>query len=1075
MSDKFSPFDSKRLYKLIFSDFSEETLLGIPRNLFFNPSQNQSLRTEIFQNYIDTPYGVAAGPHTQMAQNIIAAWLCGARYIELKTIQTIDELDISKPCIDMQDEGYNCEWSQELKIEQSYIEYLKAWIFIHLLSNKLGYGANPGTIFNMSVGYNMEGILKKNVQWYLEKMNDCSDRKEAIINEIYELYPEISEIKIPDMISNNITLSTMHGCPREEIEKIGSYLIEEKKLHTFIKLNPTLLGPDKARRILNIQHGYKTVIPDIAFEHDLKYTNAVKIIKSLSEKAQKNKVFFGVKLTNTLECSNHRNVFSDGEKMMYMSGKGLHPLAIHLAKKLQNEFNGCLHISFSGGADCFNINKILSCGIFPITVCSDILKPGGYGRLFQYAQNIKKESISKDISENLTNLNVYAEEVIADKKYSKEIIGEPNIKTSRKLSYFDCINAPCIHTCPTHQDIPLYMQYSAMQRFDKALQTIIKTNPLPAICGLVCDHECQGKCTRINYDDPLMIREIKRFITEQQSKITITKKKANNLKVAVIGAGPSGLSCSYYLALEGFQVTIYETKAFAGGMVGDAIPAFRITQEAINKDIERIKSIGVHIIFNSKVDKSTFEQIRKKNNFIFIAVGAQKAKSLSLKDIEAKGVLDPLDFLSAVKKGKPLIHGNKVAVVGGGNTAFDVARTAKRIVGEKGKVAIIYRRTIKDMPADEEEIKAALAEKIEIVENVLPEQILSKGNKMVGLSCVKMQPGEIDSSGRAKPVKVENSDFVMEFETLISALGQEIEVEFLEEKPVRFSDNSYKTQYENIFIGGDAIRGASTVIKAIADGRLAAVEIINHAIKKYQFIQKTEKKHSYTELMIMRSRRQYKNIPSKNFKPPFISINQAPAPGLTLIEAVSEASRCLHCDELCNICVTVCPNRAIFPYTTLIQKLLLQKAVLKNNKEVVFEDDDEMNISQSYQVLNIADLCNECGNCTTFCPTSGKPFADKPRFFISIEKFRQSNSGFFLSKLEKKTVLIKKEQNTVSTLSYDGDKLIYENESVLACFLNPGFELIHVRFFDRNLTKYHFKEAAEMYVLFNAIKALNFL
>jgi putative selenate reductase len=134
-----------------------------------------------------------------------------------------------------------------------------------------------------------------------------------------------------------------------------------------------------------------------------------------------------------------------------------------------------------------------------------------------------------------------------------------------------------------------------------------------------------------------------------------------------------------------------------------------------------------------------------------------------------------------------------------------------------------------------------------------------------------------------------------------------------------------------------------------------------------------------------------------------------------------------------------------------------------------------MNISQSYQVLNIADLCNECGNCTTFCPTSGKPFADKPRFFISIEKFRQSNSGFFLSKLEKKTVLIKKEQNTVSTLSYDGDKLIYENESVLACFLNPGFELIHVRFFDRNLTKYHFKEAAEMYVLFNAIKALNFL
>jgi len=1087
MSDKFAPLNIKQLYEYIFSDSSGHTILGIPAPLFFNPKQNAPLHTEIFDQPIATPFGVAAGPHSQMAQNIIAAWLCGARYIELKTVQTLDELKISKPCIDMQDEGYNCEWSQELKIEESFSEYLKAWIFIHLISHKLGYGNHPHTVFNMSVGYNYEGICNENVQWFLNKMKDCTSEKEAMINSLAGLYPEIKQINIPSTISDNITLSTMHGCPPEEIEKIGRYFIEEKKLHTFIKLNPTLLGAEELRRILNTLHHHKTTVPDEAFEHDLKYENAVSIIKSLTVAAQKNNVFFGIKLTNTLESLNHRHVFNPEEKMMYMSGKALHPLSVNIARKLQNDFHGQLNISFSGGADCFNISRIIESGIYPVTVSSDLLKPGGYGRLYQYAQSIsdflhthKIQNLSEyfkniKISKDTTQLNIYAEEVLNDKQYSKDMFSEPNIKTGKKLSLFDCISAPCVSTCPTNQDIPDYLYYTSEKKFDDAMRVILKTNPLPAVCGMVCDHECQSKCTRINFDDPLMIREIKRFITEQKSPVKPDSGSAKKLKVAIIGAGPSGLSCGFFLALEGFQVTIHETKAFAGGMVSDAIPEFRLSKEAINSDIERIKSVGVKIIYESKIDKTAFKQLQSDNDFIFIAIGAQKAKPFNIEGSNTKGFVDPLEFLSAIKKGIHLISGNKVAVVGGGNTAFDVARTAKRIVGPNGKVSMLYRRTIQDMPADAEEIKAALAENIEIIEYVLPEKILSENNNMTGLVCSKMKPGLPDASGRAAPVKIEGSEFEMKFDTLIPALGQDIVMDFIEGPVIRNSENSYMTQFPCVFIGGDAMRGASTVIRAVADGRKAAAEIINKVPAEFNLTHKNIKQHDFIDLMTRRSLRQYRQANIGQADKQTLSLTQNNSAVLTEPYAITEAGRCLNCDELCNICVTVCPNRANFSYQVPEQKLLLQKAVRKATNEIVFEDDGELNVLQQYQVLNIADFCNECGNCTSFCPTSGKPFSDKPRFFINISKFNESDYGFYLKVFPDKITLIWKSNEEIKTLTLDHGKYIYEDDQVQTCFLDPGFEMIYVKFFDPELKEYHFREAAEMYVLLQGMKTFKFL
>ncbi|MFC2096276.1 NAD(P)-binding protein, partial [Bacteroidota bacterium] len=642
MSDKFHPISIKQLLQIIFKEYeSNKSIFGIPEELFFNPNKVNSFKVDQFNQTIDSPLGVAAGPHSQMAQNIIGAWLMGARYIELKTIQTLDELEIAKPCIDMQDEGYNCEWSQELKIEESFNEYLNAWIIIHILNHKFGWSNEIKTIFNMSVGYNLEGILKENVQWFFSKMDNCPAELNEKINEIRKIYPKIESTHIPSQISNNITLSTMHGCPANEIEDIAKYLLEEKNLHTFVKLNPTLLGPEFLREILNDKLNFKTNVPDIAFEHDLKYPDALKLIRSLQETAIQKNLQFGLKLTNTLESVNNKQIFGSDIDMMYMSGRALHPISINVAKKLQNEFKGELQLSFSAGADAFNISDILSCGFKTVTVCSDILKPGGYMRLNQYFEEIQKNNISNEISKEdaLKNLKVYAEKVLNSDLYKRKSIKDPDIKTERNLGYFDCISAPCKDTCATNQDIPDYMHFTSNGQFDKAYETILKTNPFPSITGMICDHLCQNKCTRVNYDNSLLIREVKRFISEQE-EIKLNQKSKNNIKVAIIGAGPSGLSAAYYLALAGFEIEVFESNSKAGGMVQYAIPGFRLTDEAIEKDFKRVTDLGVQIHYNQKINKEKFQTLKTNYNYLFIGVGAQLSAPYKLEGIESEGVLD---------------------------------------------------------------------------------------------------------------------------------------------------------------------------------------------------------------------------------------------------------------------------------------------------------------------------------------------------------------------------------------------------------------------------------------------------
>ncbi len=1105
MSGKFSPIPLKQLLKLIFKELSNEgTVFGIPEELFFVPGRNRALRTEIFGHSLQSPIGVAAGPHTQMAQNIVAAWLTGARYIELKTVQTLDELEVSKPCIDMQDEGYNCEWSQELRIKESFDEYLNAWIIIHILNSRFGWDENPGTVFNMSVGYDLRGIMQENVQWFLDTMNDCSYQLNERLEEILDIFPEAMKIGIPSCISGNITLSTMHGCPPDEIESIARYLIAERNLHTLVKLNPTLLGPDMLREILNDRLHFKTIVPDEAFEHDLKYDAAVRIIRSLSSLAAEKGVRFGLKLTNTLESVNNKTVFDSDVPTMYMSGRALHPISVNLARKLQEEFRGELLLSFSAGADAFNMANLIACGFMTVTVCSDLLRPGGYMRLSQYFSELNA-GLDKHNAENinafilrtaapaglnsaapayldttgliernaaaLKNLDSYSRTVTSSSAYRREYIRPPDIKSGRELDMFDCITAPCSDACATRQDIPDYLWHTSQGAIDKAFGVILRTNPFPSVTGMVCDHLCQAKCTRINYDDPLQIREVKRFISGHDEP-SLKPAPENGLRAAVIGAGPAGLSCAYYLRMAGFKVDVYEARPKAGGMVQYAIPGFRLTDGAVAKDISRIIRLGVNITFSTRIDKQKFEALKDDYPFIFIGPGAQLSTPLNIEGAGASGVIDSLQFLFRARSGKETGIGKNVVIIGGGNTAMDAARTAHRIVGREGSVTVVYRRTMNEMPADQGEIREVMKEGITLLELTAPEKIVVRDGMVAGLACSRMELKSVDSSGRPTPVKVEGSTFDLACDTVIPAIGQMTEIDIAGRDEFSVGDSPYRTRIKGVYTGGDAMRGASTAINAIADGRKAAGQIMQDAGISFS-IEKPELKRylSYSELMIKRAERIHSRPPAEPTEEERRTFSLL-SPEQDVRTITEEARRCLWCDEICSICTTVCPNFANRTYRVTPFSHMLQKAVKKEDGTIEFEEDSLFEIRQQYQILHIANFCNECGNCNTFCPTSGAPYREKPKFWLTTTSFNEAEEGYLLSVLRGKKNLIHKRKGSYATLTEISDKYIYETDFVSATFARETFRLTEVKFLTPCIKEAHFLKAAEMAVLLQGAESL---
>jgi putative selenate reductase len=1059
MEKAFRPVPFEQLAGWIFRDLeARDTVLGIPKANFQIP--HPKLAVEMFGHTVAAPLGVAAGPHTQLTQNIVASWLCGARFIELKTVQILDELTVSRPCIDSADETYNCEWSQELKLEQSFEEYLNAWVLIHALAHRMGL-KDPGTHFNMSVGYNLEGIQTERVQTFIARMRDAGEALPRAIAQVAKVYPAVRDLAIPAQLSNHITLSTMHGCPPAEIERIASYLLTDLGVDTWVKLNPTLLGPERLRGILNDTLGFDIEVPDEAFGHDPKWDDAMAMVKSLAALAKGRSNQFGLKLSNTLEVVNHRPVFPANEKMMYMSGRSLHPLTLTLADLVTEELNGEVPISFCGGADANNFADLVADGLTPVTVCTDLLKPGGYARLQQYLVNLEDAMTSTGAASLSAfaqavsgghgarfNLARHAIRAVGDDTYTRR--ARPLVfKGDRALESFDCIAAPCSEACPTHQNIPDYMWLVAHGRTGDAMDVILRTNPQPGITGSVCDHKCTERCVRNFYDSPLAIREIKRFAFESAKPAPPVAGPAKGVKVAVIGAGPSGLSAAYFLARMGFEAEVFEARQEMGGMVSGVIPGYRLTQEALDADLDRLRALGVKFHFGKALGRDvTLLGLRRDFPYVFLGVGAQKGKRLGIPNEGAPGVMDALDFLEKVRSGAPMDLGKRVLVIGGGNSAMDAARSARRLVKD-GEVTLVYRRTRAQMPADPAEVEDCILEGIGLRDLLAPASVAVGGGKAVGLVCGVMKLGERDASGRPRPVPVDGETVLVPADTIIPAISQEPVLDFLEGLDVRrkkdgtldVDPKTRETTLEGLFAGGDAVHGPSSVIQAIADGRAAAEAIGRrhglvpaaepHLDKGIPTPSAMDKKSRLT-------RPQTVPVLPVTEREGFAEVIHA----FTAEAAALEASRCLDCDDLCSLCVTVCPNRANVAYAVEPFTFQIPSLVMRGGR-LVAEGARDFRVAQTVQTLNIGDFCNECGNCDTFCPTAGAPYKDKPKFWIDPEGFREAKGDAFRMEAVAGGVSLQARLGgeAVTLVVWDG-VAEYRARDIRATFQAPAWELL---------------------------------
>ena len=964
----------------------QDTVFGVHRPYTADPKNDMT----IFTRNLETPVGPAAGPHTQLAQNIIASYYAGARFFELKTVQKMDGAELSacvnKPCILADDEGYNCEWSTELTVPDAMGEYIKAWFILHVIAKEFGLGAQDGFQFNISVGYDLAGIKGDKVNTFIDGMMEAKDtvifqecRKWLLDNaDKFQNFTREDIEAIPSNVCNSATISTLHGCPPQEIESIANYLLTEKHLNTFVKCNPTLLGYDFARKTMD-EMGYDyMVFGDFHFRDDLQYEDAVPMLTRLMKLSEELGLEFGVKITNTFPVDVTRNELPSEE--MYMSGKALFPLSISLAAKLSAEFAGKLRISYSGGADYFNIDKIVGCGIWPVTMATTLLKTGGYQRFTQVADKVEGICPKKWEGIDVDALKKLAADAITDGHHVKNIKPVPNRKSTKEVPLLDCFYAPCSEGCPIHQDIPQYVALTGEGKYKEALEVILEKNALPFITGTLCAHNCMTKCTRNFYEESVNIRGTKLTAAEHGYEQLIGEIKAgepNGKKVAVVGGGPAGIAAAYFLAREGAAVTIFEKEEKAGGVIRYVIPGFRIGDAAIDKDISFIQKMGVEIRTNTEIT-SVADLKAQGYDAVILAIGAGKPGTLKLEKGET---VNALKFLRDFKANDGKLNiGKNVVVIGGGNTAMDTARAAKRTEGVE-HVYLVYRRTKRYMPAAEDELLEVLEEGVEFKELLSPVSL--DGGRLL---CKKMKLGQMDASGRASVTETED-EVEVPADTVIVAVGEKIDTDFYtanqiavdERGKAKVNDKTLETSVSGVYVAGDGARGAATIVEGIRDAQLAVKDILGKEITRDAAVT-GDVKDCFEKKGILKHSK----------------------------EAKTEEERCLTCNKVCENCVDVCPNRA---------NISIKVPGMAMN-----------------QVIHVDYMCNECGNCKSFCPYASAPYKDKFTLFANEKDMADSkNDGFVVLDKENKTCKVRFVGQITDCKADDPADKLYDGLKKLIC------------------------------------------
>ena len=960
MSDLMKPLSFDHLMTWALEELRREgSIFGVKENQFWHPQPGRLIK-DSFGDRLASPVGPAAGPQTQLANNLLVAYLTGARFMELKTVQTIDGEElrkaVAKPCIQAEDEGYNCEWSTELTVSEAYDEYVKAYFAIAVLGIELGLGTVDEVAFNISVGYDLEGIKGDKVRPFIDAMIDASSTPifrecqawvEAHLVELSHFTREDLDNLSPQ-VSRSVTLSTMHGCPADEIERIAIHLLTEKHLNTFVKCNPTMLGYQFARDCLD-RLGYDYLsFDDHHFTEDLQYADAVQMFGRLTAEARKGGLTFGIKLTNTFPVAVSRRELPAEE--MYMSGRPLLPLSLSLALKLSRAFDGSLPISFSGGVDAFNIKEILSAGIQPVTVATTTLKPGGVTR-FRQLSSLAAEVMADYQGIDVDRLAALVEDALSDQRYHKRYREKIHSrKTASPLPLTDCYKAPCEDGgCPIHQRIPEYLKLTAAGAAKEAFDAIAVDNTAPTILGVLCAEPCRDHCTRLDYDQAIDIRGVKLAACDgaQDAFVTALTPPAllTEAKVGIIGAGPAGIAAAIFLRRNGMDVEVFEKLDGPYGIVKYIIPGFRITREQIERDYQLAVHLGVRFHFSCDPDYSV-QELKKTFTDVIIATGSWGKCPSPVREGQDH-ILDAIEFLWQANNEGGAKVGKRVAVIGAGDVAMDCVRTAARTQGVQDAV-LLYRRTEPYMPATQHEVNLVRSEGLTIEELLAP--ISYDGTTLV---CEQMKLTEEDASGRRAVVAL--GTFVnLPFDTVIGATGATIGTDAYARNGLAQNarglaqvDPNFQASIQDVYVIGDGRLGPSTIVRAIADAKIAVRAIlgkqhldIDYDIRSGKVARDQHDVHSRRGLLI------------------------------TAINGKAEGDRCLTCDVICEMCTEVCPNRANVAITV-------------------------PGFADPRQIVHIDGLCNECGNCGTFCPHAGLPYKDKITIFWSRESFDDSaNVGF---------------------------------------------------------------------------------
>lgn len=956
MSDRVQPIQFAKLMNILLNEYNrEQTVFGVEK-LFRKNTGDAKL--QIFRENLELPFGIASGSHTQYAQNIVAAYAAGSRYMELKTVQTVDgtAIRIAKPCINALDECYNVTSSTELTVEDAMNEYIKAWFAIKLIAKEFQLGDEDGVIFNMSLGYNLESIKSDKLNKFIDGLKNA--RGTAIWTECRDYaLDNLKNFKkvnaqyiagLSDAVCKTATISLHNNCKASELEEMAKYLLTEKKLNVYIKIAPTVIGYEVAKKILK-NLGYEYInFDDKYFLEDLQLNDAIPMFKKLLELAQSSKLGFGVKISNTLKV-NTMSKDVVGEEM-YLSGRSLYPLAISAAKLFTNAFDGKLHISYCGGVDAYNAHTLAKAGLWPVTLTSNILKPGGYARINQIATLLSDTSEYTDDDISPSTIEGLANSALTDPHYGKSKKAIIDRRLSEKLPLTDCFKAACKTACPIRQDIPAYIRLSSEGKNVEALKLIMEKNPLPSVISVICNHSCTNKCTRNYYDRAVSTRQIERDIVEKAydeviSTITPPPITVSGKKVAIVGGGPAGMSAAYFLAKAGVRVTIYEKSDRLGGMISQLMPEFRVPRKEIENDIDFLRRMGIGIELDTEVEEiDTLKYMGYTH--IVLAMGAWVENKPQLISGTPMNVID---FLK-ISKNSPedLKLGDNVTIMAGGNTAITAARVAKRIAGVKA-VRIICPTSRKFMFGDEGEIELAEKEGIEIWELLQPINM-----KWRALECKRMSISSIDVSGN--PNLIDSGAIVsITSDTIISAIGEKIDDKFYRRNNIATDEkgNPYLSKetlesmtLKGVYIIGDGNHGAATVAEAIADAQKAAAAILGKDRNMFD---------TYENLNVNSN---YAVVKSKK--------------GIVYFDdtLIRENEKCLDCQTVCEACVDVCPNRANISIAVPTM--------------------------QSKQIIHIDALCNSCGNCETFCVYNDAPSKSKLTFYNLEADYRDGNINAFM-------------------------------------------------------------------------------